>query len=252
MTTQPKVFNPLLNETFVFRPIADSHNLATLRYSNGAWIPDDGEVDLAFVQYNCMAYGVQMPSYSNLLWSWMDYELTKKWLPEHLHKHSQGHHYMTVDNTPLSEEFRRYKFPDDDKHPNAIAYRAAMDKCCNIYGCANGRGPHLVNANYDIGKYIQADQYIKRGLLRIQRTSEPIVIPANLKCILCADNGRGHLLEALQSTKDAIESSIEYSQELIGKAQSDINNEEYNMERAKEHLAEITETLAKMEVLSGN
>ncbi len=63
-------FNPLLKETFVFRPtnaqregivITTSgykhEGQGLLRYADGKWIPDDGKPDLAFVE-GVSAYGV--------------------------------------------------------------------------------------------------------------------------------------------------------------------------------------------------
>jgi hypothetical protein len=244
-----KLINPLLNETLIFRPL-DNYNenfpTRTLRYANGEWIPDDGQFDLAFIQGNNVL-SVNLPSYSNLLWSWTDYDLTKKWLPEHLHRNIKGWHETTIDNTPLSEEYVRFKFSNSDTHPNAIAHRSAMEKCCEIYHCANSSGTSITDANRGINKYFPTDEYIKRRLLRIQRTNEPVVIPEKLECYLCANNGKGHLLEALKSSIDDAESGIEYSQERIDKMQSDINGEEYNIEHAKVDLAELKEELAQLE-----
>ncbi len=155
---------------------------------------------------------------------------------------------MTVDNTPLSDEYSRYKFSDEDNHPNSVVDRLAMKKCCELNGCASGNGIRIVDAQYDINNYLKRNEYIKRGLLKIQRTMQPIVIPERLECVLCLNNGRGHYLEALQSEREDIESKIEYSQERIDKMQSDINDEEYSIEKEKEYLKEITEELNQAEL----
>jgi hypothetical protein len=241
-----KPFNPLIDETFIFRPLGIKNSTNTLRYADGKWIPDDGEFDLAFV-IGTQAFYVEIPNFTNLLWSWSDGELTKKWLPEYLHRNFKHWHYMTVGNTHLEDEYTRYTFPDDDKHPNAIAKKSAMDKCCELHNCASGNAIRIDDGQYDINQYTKANEYIKRELLRIKRTGEPIKIPEKLECVLCANNGHGHLLEALKACKDDIESSIEYSQERINKMQSDIYDEESNIERSKESLIEITEELKKVE-----
>jgi hypothetical protein len=243
-----KLINPLLNETLVFRPLNNYNTdfpTRTLRYASGEWIPDDGQFDLAFIQGN-FVLSVDLPNYSNLLWSWIDYDLTKKWLPEYLHRNIKGWHEVTINNTPLDGEYRRFEFPNDDTHPNAIAHHSAMKKCCELNGYAIGIGPSITNANHGDSKYSLADEYIKRGLLRIQRTNEPVVIPEKLECFLCANNGKGHLLEALKASISDTESSIEYSQERIDKMQSDIYDEEENIEHAKIDLAKLKEELIQL------
>lgn len=241
-----KVFNPLLNETFVFRPLQTTHY--TLRYADGQWLPDDGETfDLAFIDEGLALY-VHLPNYSNLLWSWTNKAQTRQWLPEHLKQfNNQNWHYMTIDNTPLDDEYSRFKFPNDDTHPNAIAGRSAIDKCCQLFNCASGHGPNLIDATKDDGRYIKSDDYISRGLLRIQRTNEPIVIPHKLTCYLCENNGKGHLLEALKSKIEDVENSIVYSQEQIDKWKSNIDDEEYDINNARTRLEELKKELKEVE-----
>ena len=86
-------FNPLLNETFVFRPTDapiegtvittsgfEHKGQGLLRYAEGKWIPDDGEPDIAFVE-GVFAYGVSLPYSTNVLWSWRDLDLSRSFLP---------------------------------------------------------------------------------------------------------------------------------------------------------------------------
>lgn len=78
MTTQNKIFNPLLNKTFLIRPNEAAFNGQSivrpgdyqhpnqiLRYADGQWLPDDGKPDLAFVN-GVFYYGVNIPQYTNL------------------------------------------------------------------------------------------------------------------------------------------------------------------------------------------
>jgi hypothetical protein len=244
---QNKVFNPLLNETFVFRPIVEYRdNPSTLRYADGKWLPDNGQPDLAFVQYNSLAYGVHLPTHYNLLWYWTDMQLVKKWLPEYLHQKTYGWHYMTIDDTPLTDEYKRFTFPNDDTHPNAVAFQSAMDKCCEIYNCANGRGANLTDGQYDIGKYWKADEYIKRGILLIQKTRQPITIPKELACYLCKDNGKGHLLEALESYKEDTSYKIEYNREQIKKSKTTIYDCEDEIEQLEKTFTEVVIEINKL------
>lgn len=232
-------FNPLLNETFVFRPsdipmrgivaipsgcTHEGHGL--LRYADGKWIPDDGEPDLAFV-YGAIAYGVSLPHSTNILWSWVDFDLSRSFLPEYLKRyHVKCWHYQTINNTDLGD-CRWDK--GRNQHPNEVAHRSAMDKCCSIHGVANGRRVDLTIDN----------EWIKHGLLHVKSTMQPIKPPDNPVCFLCLENGKGHLLDALKGKKSNLESDIEYNWELHNKAEIDVIDYKDAAENAEEQLKDI-------------
>ena len=240
-----KIFNPLLNEVLVFRPtdapIEDTvittsgyqhKGQGLLRYADGKWIPDDGEPDLAFV-HGVFAYGVKMPYSTNILWSWRDLDLSLSYLPENLHRHTRGWHYLTIGNTHW-EDYRWGGFGEGrDKHPNTLAHNSAMSKCCSFHGCANGRGPELTLPNV----------WIERGLLWVKSTMEPIKPPDNPVCFLCLNNGKGHLLEALESKKYDLEASIEDDWKAHNKAEIDAIDYKESAENAEERLKDIEQQL---------
>jgi len=224
-----EAFNPLLKETFVFRPFNNCEGrgiTATndgyrheeqgiLRYANGEWIPDDGEYDLAFA-HGVFAYYVSLPDYCNVIWSWRDLELTRSYLPEYLHKYAKAHHIYTSDNEPMHQW-------DNSQHPNKLAGKSAMNKVSSIHGCANGRGAYLCSESPSETPWLAEKRIL------IQSTMKPVLIPENPVCYLCLDNGKGHLIEALQDYKEQLECDIEYAQETINKAESDIADSEYTI-----------------------
>lgn len=246
-----KVFNPLLKETFVFRPFNgcegtgitaipygyEHEGQGLLRYANGQWIPDDGEYDLAFA-HGIIAFGVHLPDYTNIIWTWYDMALTRSWLPERLHKYAGGHHLCTVDNTPHSQDYGW----DNSQHPNKVAMKSAMDKVCSMHGCANGRGAYITAERSDDTPWLQ-----QRRIL-IQSTMQPVLIPEDPICYLCLDNGKGHLIEALQSYKETLEGDIEDAKQTISKAESDIADSEYVIRKAEEKLPEIAGELQELRI----
>jgi hypothetical protein len=238
--------NPLLKETFVFRPNCEKvtgeitithtqrdynhNNQPMLRYAKSKWIPDDGEYDLAFIQ-GVFAYGINLPHNSNLLYSWRDIVTTRKWLePCKLEKFTTSWHYQTIDN----KELVYWESKDRDNHPNEIASRSAMNKCSSINSVANGRCIDLMS---------KTDLPHRQGDIYIQRTMQPVSAPENPTCYLCLDNGKGHILEALAQYKDNLESDIaDYQREKdraelkiydcekdIAYAQSELENIEYQL-----------------------
>lgn len=244
-----KSFNPLLKETFVFRPFNGSEGRGitvtssrydhtgqgVLRYAGGQWIPDDGEYDLAFA-HGVFALYVSLPDYSNVIWSWRDMELTKSWLPERLHKYAKWHHCYTVDNSPFSRDYHW----DNSQHPNEIASESAMHKVSSMHDCANGRGAYLVSESPG------ETPWLKEKRILIQSTMQPVLIPENPICYLCLDNGKGHQIEALQSYKEQLESDIEYAEEAKAKAEVDIYDFEDIIDKAKGKIPEVIEELLEL------
>lgn len=243
MKNNPETFNPLLKETFVFRPFNNcegrgitvttsgykNEGQGLLRYANGQWIPDDGEYDLAFAQ-GLFAYYVGIPNYSNIIWSWRDITLTRNYLPEYLHKYAKAHHLCTTDNLPM-------KHWNNDQHPNKVAGDSAMHQVSSIHGCANGRGAYLTSESPS------EIPWLKEKRVLIQSTMKPVEIPQNPICYLCLDNGKGHLIEALQDYKEKLEIDIEYAQETIDKAETDIADSEYIIREAKDNIPKIQREL---------
>lgn len=155
-------------EVYEFRPLVLGRYL---RYNSGKWTESDGsEFDLAFVGLSdtCMAWYFDIEHRENILWKWV---LNGKW-NAFVENHPRGNawHYMLKSGTKdWGEQVR------DNKHPNYIAGREAMDKCCSIYSCANGRGPE-----FEIG-----DEYISRGLLRNAETKRVVKFPKTFHCMYC-------------------------------------------------------------------
>jgi hypothetical protein len=238
--------NPLLKETFVFKPFDNCMGrgiTATeygyrhdqermLRYADGQWLPYNGEYDIAFA-HGVFAYYVSLPDYSNIIWSWRDLALTRSYLPKYLHKYAKAHHIYTTDNLPMHSW-------DNSQHPNEIAGKLAMDKVSSIHGVANGRGSYLCSESPNEIPWLKGKHVL------IQSTMQPVIIPENPICYLCLDNGKGHLIEALHDYKEQLESDIEYAQEDIGKAESTIADSEYTIRKANELMPEVIEELNKL------
>ncbi len=152
-----------------------------------------------------------------------------------MHRHSRNWHYQTIDNQP----YEPFPWDERDKHPNELADKSAMDKCCSMHGCANGRSVDLTQDNV----------WIQRGLLWVKSTMQPVKSPENPTCFLCLDNGKGHLLEALESKKSVLEGRIEYSWEAHQKAEINAIDYKDDAERAEDNLKEINKQIAEVEVL---
>jgi hypothetical protein len=52
-----------------------------------------------------------------------------------------------------------------------------MNKCCQLYSCANGGGPEMQIL----------DPYIKAGLVREQGTKKILTFPEKFKCMYCGE-----------------------------------------------------------------
>lgn len=153
---------------YEFRPDKLTSN-KLLRYNNGNWVEDDGEYDLAFIDFTTLnVYYVNLPYRKNLQWSWVK---DGKWAA-YVRKHPNGNawHYMTKNGEKHIEDTW-----ERDKHPNIIAGNLAMNKLSSIKGCANGNG-----VEFNI-----LDETINVGLLRILNTKKIVKIPENFNCIYC-------------------------------------------------------------------
>lgn len=159
----------LLWPVYEFRPLPGDIKSDLRRYADGQWIPDDGEYDIAFSSW-CMAYGVDLPYQRNIIWQWVDRHSSA-----HEARHPRGNawHYMLRDGTKeWGGKWGR------DRHPNRIAYEAAMSFTVSRDRCANGRGPEMC----------AGDAYIAAGLLR-ERDSKRIVTPPDPRICMYCDQG---------------------------------------------------------------
>ena len=162
-------------------------------------------------------------------------DLSRSFIPnEDLNRHhTNGWHYQTVNNTKW-EDYHWGSFgAGRDQHPNEIAFRSAMNKCSSIHGVANGRCVDLTINN----------EWIKRGLLLVKSTMQPIKPPDNPICFLCLNNGKGHLSDALESKKSTLEGDIEYNWELHNKAEIDAIDYKDAAENAEGELKDIEEEI---------
>ena len=158
-----------IKTVFEFRPITEGKYL---RYAEGDWVADDGEYDLAFVDLDSpSAYSINMPFYENILWSWCK---QGKWMAKvSKHPNLNAWHYMTVDDKKTWG-----KWGDKDRHLNEIAHRSAMNKCCELHRCANGR-----SVDFQIG-----DKSIEMGLVRDSATKEVLTFPNAFICMYCGEH----------------------------------------------------------------
>ena len=154
---------------YEFRPILHRNYGEMFRHNEGEWIIDDGEYDIAFSQPDdCMAYGFQVPSRPNILWSWIK---NGNWgASVEGHPGNNAWHYMLRDNETKWGDCWNKRL-----HPNYIAFEKAMDFTCSRSRCANGRGP----------EFHISDPYIDEGLLRLQETKEIVKYPKIFDCMYC-------------------------------------------------------------------
>jgi hypothetical protein len=157
------------NPIYEFRPLKEGKYL---RYADGKWIEDDGEYDLAFVGISdtCMAWYFRHSNRPNILWSWCK---GSRWQAK-VENHPNGNawHYMLKEGkTGWGDCWNK------QGHPNEIAGNSAMNKCCELYSCANGRGPEMYILN----------PYIKAGLVRERDTKKILTFPEKFNCMYCGE-----------------------------------------------------------------
>lgn len=223
-TTRDKdLVNPLLKETFIFRPLHPGSNL--LRYAKGKWVPDNGKLDMAFVYRDVRGFPiaeyVKLPYYTNILWLWkeiIDGRLT--W------------HYCTTDN----DYWYNHNYGERDEHPNEIAGRSAMHKCSDLYSCANGHGIDIDEDN----------DYIRKEKLIIVSTSDSIVKPTNPICFLCLNNKYGHRLDAINLKKAELERDKRHYQDEIEEAMSTQQDSKEYLRVIDEHLEALDKSLVEL------
>jgi hypothetical protein len=226
-----ELMNPLFKETIVFRPLVEYRNSNLLRYNNDKWISDDGEPDLAFVDLNnAITYSVILPNYYNVIWSWHDFPLTLSIVGEEYKHEVRGWHSQTVNNT----ESEHWDDKDRDKHPNQIAHKSAMDKCCELHNCGSGNGVHLVSDGYD-----KPNPYFAKELVWIQRTMQPVTKPDKPVCYQCLNDGLLHKKEAFESLYSSLLYDLDDEQKRLNKLEIDVYDTQDEIERTNEKLTKM-------------
>ena len=224
-------------ETYLFRPLEGSG--PWLRYADGLWLPDDGEFDLAFVNADQpIALGVSLPSYEGVEWVWRDLAATRAAIGVDEDARVDAWHTQVRDPAEGAGNHVPFHGHIEQSHPNVQAFRAAMDKSCEMYHCASGLGPHFVLGN----------PWITAGLVRTF-AGETIREPEAPACFLCANDGLGHKLRYLKDERERLESNLTYSRERAGKLELDLAGEREEVERLTERLSAF-DSLLQMEVTS--
>ena len=154
---------------YEFRPLPGFFRASFHRYADGAWVPDDGEYDLAFasVAFGSLCLYVEHPYPANLRWSW----LTTDWRGS-IAEHPRGNpwHYALCDGaSEFGKDWGR------DRHPNSLAGRSGMNWACAQASCASGR--HV--------EFHPFDPHIRAGLVRDRETKAILVPPDDLRCVYC-------------------------------------------------------------------
>ncbi len=165
--------NAVARPVYEFRPLPKDTGHTVLRYADGAWLPDDGEWDIAFASFGGIAplgLYVRLPYQRNIAWS----GLTTHWSSK-VAGHPRGGnawHYMLRDGCKgWGGDWGR------ERHPNTQAGDRAMSKVASINGCANGRGPEFVIGN----------AYVRAGLLREKGSRLLVAEPTHLNCMYCGE-----------------------------------------------------------------
>jgi len=162
---------------YEFRPLPGTFRGEFRRYANGAWLPDDGEHDVAFIghaesgdgwTFPCCLY-IDLPYYENIVCSW----LTGHWsVTERRHPRGNAwHHALREGATEWGEPWGR------DSHLNYCAGREGMAQMASDHRCCNGR---LVEMHAN-------DPHIAAGLLRERDTKRVFTWPESVKCMYCGD-----------------------------------------------------------------
>lgn len=162
----------LVFPVYEFRPTPCFFSGKFRRYADGAWLADDGEYDIAFINaehdyWAPICLMVEMPYQKNISWKW----LTTHWSADQpLHKGGNPWHYMLHEGaTEWGGDWGR------DRHPNTRAGRAGMDKICGERRCANGR--HVA--------FVLDDPTISAGLVRNRDTKIILSPPKEPICMYC-------------------------------------------------------------------
>ena len=160
----------------------------------GTFIPDDGQPGYAF-SAGSMAYYYKVPYYDNVI--------GKK-------RRARGDnprihwHYQTRDGKPTFGE----SYANREMHPSEVAGRKAMERTCERYGVANGRG------------------------------TEPEE-PENFTCAWCANDSLGHRRDLAVGEVSRAESELEEVEKQVKEAQGLIDRFEVDLPRIRERLERL-------------
>lgn len=161
----------MLWPVFEFRPLPHFFREKPLRYADGAWLPDDGEYDIAFtgtgLGENVCLY-VSLPYQRNIVCSWLTGHWTSR-CAEHPRDGNPWHYALRSGTSDWGGDWGR------DRHPNTLAGDRGMSFVSSRRGCANGR---RVEFHAD-------DPHIAAGLVRNRETKEVFRFPDNIACMYC-------------------------------------------------------------------
>lgn len=154
---------------YELRPPGNYFDGEFFRYADGAWIPDDGEYDLAFsgrVGGTPVALYVDLPYYENILWSWCSGHWSAK---NPKHRDETAWHRILRDG---AKDWGRSL--DRESFENSRAGTEAMRYTSNKHGCANGRHAEFSKGN----------EIINKRLLR-ERGTKRVFVPPEGVCFEC-------------------------------------------------------------------
>jgi hypothetical protein len=182
---------------FEFRPLSGFFAGKFRRYSEGKWIEDDGEYDLAFIgdisylnsdrgqgSYPGVLYFDHVRE--NILCSWTDDK-------NHWHYDAGGNRYGNAWHYALKEGKTDWgDIYDNWKHPNEEARRLGSDVICKERnGCSGKR----IELHAD-------DMHIAAGKVRWRDTKETLIWSKDLKCMYCGASPNGIINHTIQKVKD--------------------------------------------------
>lgn len=161
----------LLWPVMEFRPLPDALKGDLRRFADGAWVPDDGEYDLAFISDfgSPLCLCIELPYQKNIVASWLT---TPGAWQAFEPKHPRGNpwHFMLREGTKKwGGDWGRFR------HPNRLAGDSGMSKLSGERGCANG-----IHVEFRVG-----DKHMEAGLVRERDSKKIVALPEKLVCMYC-------------------------------------------------------------------
>lgn len=160
--------NRMIWPVYEFRPLPDVFHGEVIRYADGAWLPDDGEYDLAFAcPWDRKVLYVDLPYQRNIVLSWT----TGHWSGyEAQHPRGNAWHYALREGA--SEWGGGW---NRDAHPNSKAGRNGMNHVCGMTGSAAGVGIEMQ----------PTDKHILARLVRERDSKQVLTLPLDRLCMYC-------------------------------------------------------------------
>jgi hypothetical protein len=164
-----------LQAVYEFRPLPNMFRGEVRRFSDGKWLPDDGEYDLAFIG-RAAEWGAPIclyfhPSYQrNIIGSWV----TSHW-SAHERRHRDGnawHYALRPGQTKWGGNWGR------ENHANTRAGESGMNLMSSECGCCNGS--HVAPTD-------MKDAHILAGRVRDRSTKAMLVLPNAPRCMYCGE-----------------------------------------------------------------